>query len=192
MADNTNASTRQADVSVLTFPPLVHIIFGLGLEIVFVVGCVMSMQTTESWVLSLQKVSITIDASIFSQFPQFFTGTMDMNTSIAFVTAFATQCVLLVTKIGLPAVHAAVARQHANRIVTEAMRKSARTRMGIWQFSSFCALAVNALSDIIYSWHLGFLQSIFFSGIMFVATFYMGTWGVHNIVAGLHQDSKEG
>ena len=182
---------KNENVAVLMFPPLVHVMFGIGLEAVFTVGCVMSMQTTEAWILHQQSASIAPDLSIFLQFPAFFAGTLPMDAGIAFVAAFATQCVLLVTKIGLPAVHAQVARKHANRPVTEAMRKSANARMALWNFFSFVALAVNALADIVYSWHLGFLQALFFSAVMFVATFYMGTWGIQNITAGMTNYDKE-
>jgi hypothetical protein len=183
-------SGNPENTAILMFPSIVHVVFGIGLVGVFIVGCVMSMQTTEAWILSLQAAKMTPDGSIFLQFPQFFDGSLSMDVGIAFVAAFATQCVLLVTKIGLPAVHAQIARKHVNKPVTDAMRKSARTRMVAWNFFSFVALAVNALSDIVYSWHLGFWQALFFSGVMFVATFYMGTWGIHNIVAGMTSDKE--
>lgn len=184
------ATTEAQDLSVLRFPALVHVLLGLTLEGAFFIGCIMSMQTTEAWTLSTQDVKMTPDFSILSQFPLFFSGQLDQDHSIAFIAALMTQLVLLVTKIGLAVVHARVARQHEGQPVTEAMRKSAKARMGIWNVLQYIALGVNALSDLVYSWHLGFLQSLFFGGVMFVGTFYFGTWGIQNIAAGMYHENK--
>ncbi|TMC16390.1 MAG: hypothetical protein E6J34_20125 [Chloroflexi bacterium] len=178
-------SANQTDTSILLFPPIVHVLFGIVLVIVFLVGCIMSMQTSESWIRSLQQASLAPDIAIFGQFPLFFTGKMDEDTSIAFVFAFTVQCVLLVTKIGLASVHARVAKKLGNVTPTALMQKSAKRRMSVWGWLSNIALALNAIADIVYAWHLGFWQAMAFSAVMFIATFYLGTFGIQNISAGM-------
>jgi hypothetical protein len=172
------------DTSILLFPPIVHVLFGIVLECVFLIGCIMSMQTSEAWIMSLQHASLAPDFNIFGQFPRFFTG-MGEDESIAFVFAFIVQCVLLVAKIGLATVHARVAKKLGNVAPTAAMQKSAKRRMSAWNWLSGIALTLNAIADIVYAWHLGFLQSLAFSGVMFLATFYLGTIGIQNITAGM-------
>jgi hypothetical protein len=184
MADATQH--QPSDTAILMFPPIVHVIFGIVLECVFLVGCIMSMQTSEAWIMSLQHASLAPDFNIFGQFPRFFTG-MSEDESIAFVFAFIVQCVLLVSKIGLATVHAVVASKRRSLPQTLDMQKSAKARMSIWNWLSRIALALNAIADIVYAWHLGPLQSLAFSAVMFLATFYLGTFGIQNISAGMGQ-----
>lgn len=184
MADATATTSPKADTSILVFPPLVHVVFGFMLLIVWLVGNIMSMQTSESFLLSIQNVRMSPDLTIFAQFPQFFTGALSEDIAIAFVFAFVTQMVLLTAKIGLASVHARVNKKHGIA-ATEAMIKSARARVWTWNVLSGMALILNAVADMVYSGHLGFFQSLFFSAVMFVATFYLGTFGIQNISAGM-------
>lgn len=182
-------STTQQDTSILLFPPIVHVLFGIVLVGVFLIGCIMSMQTSEAWIRGFQQASLAPDFNIFGQFPRFFTG-MPEDESIAFVFAFIVQCVLLVSKIGLATVHAYVARKHGSVAPTVAMQKSARARMAAWNWLSRIALGLNAIADVVYAWHLGLLQAFAFSAVMFLATFYLGTFGIQNIAAGMSANQQ--
>jgi hypothetical protein len=184
-APTASSSGGSTDTSILLFPPIVHVILGFVLVGVFVIGCIMSMQTSEAWIRSLQSASLAPDFNIFGQFPRFFTGGMGEDESIAFVFAFTVQCVLLVAKIGLATVHARVARKLGNIPQTAGMQKSAKRRMSAWNWLSGIALALNAIADVVYAWHLGFFQALAFSAVMFLATFYLGTFGIQNISAGM-------
>jgi hypothetical protein len=181
----STSSSSSYDTAILTFPPIVHVLFGIVLEIVFVVGCIMSMQTSEAWLLSFKDASLAPNLSIFNQFPMFFSGTLGEDTTIAFVFAFTVQMILLTAKIGLATVHARIGKKHGMSTPTGAMQKSARRRTIMWNWLSGISLALNALADLYYSWHLGFLQSVAFSVAMFLATFYLGTFGIQNISAGM-------
>jgi hypothetical protein len=181
-----NQKKEDQDTSILLFPPIVHVLFGIVLVSVFIIGCIMSMQTSEAWIRNLQNASLAPDFNIFGQFPRFFTGGMGEDESIAFVFAFTVQCVLLVSKIGLASVHARVAKKLGGNIPqTAAMQKSAKHRMSAWNWLSGIALALNAIADIVYAWHLGVWQALAFSAVMFLATFYLGTYGIQNIAAGI-------
>ena len=185
VAQQQQKTSPDTDTSILLFPPIVHVLFGIVLVGVFLIGCIMSMQTSEAWIRSLQSASLAPDLNIFGQFPHFFTGEMGEDESIAFVFAFTVQCVLLVTKIGLASVHARVARKLGNVSPTAAMQKSAKRRMSAWSWLPGIALTLNAIADIVYAWHLGVWQALAFSAVMFIATFYLGTFGIQNISAGM-------
>ena len=142
------AAPRKQDTSVMRWPPAVPIVVGLVLISFFCVGCLMSMQTTEAWVLGWEA-KMTPDATIMLQIPKFFDGTLSEDVAIGFIVAFTIQLILLITKIGLPFVHAYIARKHAGKPSTDAMEKSAKSRMAIWNFAQFSSLAMTAWADLL-------------------------------------------
>ena len=172
------------ETAILIFPPLVHVIFGIVLEIVWVCASIMSMQTTEAWFLSIGNPSLKLDLSIFAQFPGFFDGSLAPSVYAAFVFAFSIQCVLLTAKIGLASVHARIARKH-DVPATAQVLKSAKNRALVWNILSTSALILNGIADAVYSYSFGFFQSVAFCAVLFLVTFYLGTFGIQNITAGM-------
>jgi hypothetical protein len=150
----------------------------------FGIGCLMSVQTTEAWYLGL-AAQMTPDATIIAQVPQFFDGSLPAQYDAAFCVAFGIQAVLLMTKLGLSTVHAFIEAKSAGEPTSEAMKKAAKTRGGIWDFAQWTCLLINAWADLVYTWQLGWWQALVFGGVMFVLTFYFGTWGMQCVAYGM-------
>ena len=185
MADTpTQTRTNAPETAILALPPLVHVIVGFILLGVWIVASIMSMQTTEAWLLGITDPTIRPDLTILAQFPRFFDGSLPPKTMTAFVFAFSIQCVLLTSKIGLAVVHARMGHKHSVPL-TEAVAKSARNRAGVWNFLSIATLLLNAIADAVYSAEFGFFQAVAFCGVLFLVTYYLGTFGIQNISAGM-------
>lgn len=175
------------DTAILIFPPIVHVIFGGVLLLIWILANMMQVQTSEAWFLGTESARNLIpNMTIFTQFGDFFSGHMGTAEQItAFVFAWLIQSVLLVTKIGLARVQMHVAKRYGNAAPTETMIRSARRRVSIWNSLSVIIIVLNSIADFSYVSHLGIWQQIAFVAVLTIATFYFGTFGIQNITAGI-------
>jgi hypothetical protein len=189
MADTTastsSTSRSHTDLAVLTFPPIVHVIWGLMLLAGMVIGTMMQVQTTQAWVLGV-SADWHPNFNIFSQFPQFWNGGMDAAQFVAFIVGWGSQFVLMTIKIGLARAQTHVMQRYAHGIApSDAALRSARLRMGFWSLVSWGIVIGDSLTDWLFVSQMGFLQHLLYVLVLFLSTFYFGTWGIHNLAAGL-------
>lgn len=191
MAQNapTNTPARsqspQHDVSMLIFPPIVHTVWGMVLLVGFVLGMMLQIQSTEAWMLGEKAAALTPDISVFAQFPDFFSRHLPPDVSTAFLVAWAVELTYITIKIGTARPQSHVLRRYGGGSMSEAVLKSARIRAGVWSVLSWAILAFNAFTDWTYSTSLGGWQQLAFIVIVGCTTFFFGTLGIQNLVAGM-------
>ncbi len=189
-APSTGASVSH--ISRLVYPPIVHVIWGLLLIGVFVIGSMLQVQTSEAWMLNASDPGVWIpNMNLFSQFPQFWNGHMDAHHAIAFIFAWGVQVVLITCKIGTMRVQAHVMKKWGGSTsVHPEMVANAKHRGWGWDILSGLLILFNSIVDCIYAWSLGPIQAIVFMLVLFLNNFYAGTHGIQNVAGGIAEMRK--
>lgn len=190
--NNPTASAKPAaksqEVGIMTFPPLVHLTWGIILLLGNIIGNMLQVQSTQSWLLG-GHADWRLDWGVWSQWPLFLSGHMtEPRQIIAFIGAWGAQLILMTSKIGTSFVQSHVAQRHATAAHrTESVIKEAAVRIGIWNFLAWGIIIIDSATDWGFSAGLGFWQQLFFVSVTFLMTFYFGSWGIMNIVSGIHR-----
>jgi|SRR5581483_8234169 len=185
--NGTPSPTPNADDAVrgiMVYPPIVHIVWGGALLVANLVGNMLQVESTQSWILG-GTPSLRLDLSIWSQWPLFLHGGLSQYQNVAFIASWGAQFILMTSKIGTSFVAARSAQKHgtpAHRVAT--VVKEASIRVGFWNFLAWAIILFDSVTDWNFANGLGFLQQVFFVAVTFLMTFYCGTWGVMNLVSG--------
>ncbi len=185
---STASATTSGDsstIGIMTYPPLVHLIWGGALLVGNVVGNMLQVESTQSWFLGGTPY-LRLDWGIWSQWPAFVHGQLGQYQTIAFIASWGAQFVLMTSKIGTTFIVARAAQKHgtpAHKVAS--VVKEASIRVGFWNFLAWAIILFDSITDWNFSNGLGFWQQLFFVAVTFLMTFYFGTWGVMNIVSGL-------
>lgn len=180
----TTSSTTIA-TGIMTYPPIVHIVWGIILLAGNIAGNMLQIQSTQAWFLG-EKLDWHLDFGIWSQWPLFLHGGMDAPHTVAFIGSWGAQFILMTSKIGTSFIQARALEKHgtsAHRV--ESVVKEAVVRVGVWNFLAWGIILFDSLTDWNYSNGMGFLQQTFFVAVTFLLTFYCGSWGIMNIVSGI-------
>src|SRR2546423_219915 len=176
-------ASAKAEASVFTFPPIVHLVWGVLLIAGNVFGNMMQVTSTQAWFLH-EDSNWVPNLSLFGQFPAFFNGQMDPHQNVAFIASWGAQFVLMTTKIGLGYVQANTMQRYGNAAhISEHIVKAAKVRMGFWNGLSWLIILCDSILDWNFANTMGFWQQLLYVSVTFLTTFYSGTWGVQNIVA---------
>lgn len=172
-------STDTTHQDVFFLPPIVLLAVGFILTLVWGFGNYVSIVTTEAWFLGKNGGNLI---------PIFLSdGVFNSRIAIAFFFAFIIQCVLVIVKIGLIDTHVVTTTKHnGNVVISENTLRDARNQALLWKCIAYVILFLNAFADLLYSQDLGIVQSWAFCGVLFVCTFYFGTFGIMCITAGLN------
>jgi hypothetical protein len=188
MADttaNTGTAAKQHDISMLVFPPIVHVVWGLVLIGGFILGMMMQIQSTEAWMLGESTQSLVPDFSIFQQFPDFISRHMAPGVSVAFLVAWSVELIYITLKIGTARPRAHAMRKYGVGTVTDAVVRSAAIRAAIWSVVSWGIFLFNAFTDWQYATSLGGWQQVAWIIVVGATTFYAGTHGIQQLSAGV-------
>src|SRR5712691_3149353 len=178
-------------ISRLAYPPIVHVVWGLFLLVVFVFGTMLQVQTNEAWMLHSENPSMWApNLNLFLQFPQFWNGHMDAKHTVAFLFAWGVQVIMITCKIGLARVQVAVVKKYGQHLSHEDIAKAARRRGWVWDVCSGLIVLGNSVTDFFYASSLGLLQQIAFTVVLFLTTFFSGTHGIQHIAVGIEDMRK--
>lgn len=181
-----NAPAKQHDVSMLVFPPIVHAVWGVVLLIGFFFGMLLQMQSTEAWMQGEHAASLVPNLGFLAQFPDFLGGHLSPGASTSFLVAVIVEMTYVTIKLGTARPQAHIMRKYSGAgVMTDAIVQSARIRRVLWSVISWGIILFNAFTDWQYSTDLGGWQQLAFIVIVGAATFYFGTFGVQNLVAGV-------
>lgn len=187
------AGASVSHISRLVYPPIVHIIWGIILLGVFVIGSLLQVQTSEAWMLNTNDPGGWIpNMNLFMQFPQFWSGQMDAHHAVAFIFAWGLQIVLVTCKIGTMRSQSQVMRKWGGTSQAHPeMVTNARWRGWGWDIGSLLLLLFNSIVDGLYAWSLGPLQALVFTVVLFLNNFYAGTHGIQNLAGGIAEMRKD-
>jgi len=198
MADQTTTTTQRSSasathVSRLVYPPIVHVVWGAILVLIFLLGCLIQMQTNEAWFLHAEDPSSWIPRlNFFLQFPAFWNGQLPANQSVAFLGAVCIQIVMLTAKIGMARVQLEMIKRYGSGNLSHEEIVRAANRRG-WFWDILCNLIIlgNSITDFLYAQPLGFLQSLVFTAVIFLTSFYAGSHGVQHLTIGIADMRKK-
>jgi len=180
------ASKGSTEIGIMTFPPIVHLIWGVLLLIGNIGGNMLQVQSTESWFLKTPN-ALRLNFGIWAQWGDFAQGHLSTPMMIAFVAAWGAQFILMTSKIGTGFVTSYSAQKNGTSAHNVAsLVKEAQVRMGIWNFLAWAIIVIDSGTDWNFSSGVGILQQCFFVAVTFLTTFYFGTWGIMNLVAGVN------
>lgn len=186
MADQpATASTTHA--SRLVYPPIVHVIWGAILIVIFLLWCLIQMQTNEAWFLHSEDPSAWIPRlNFFMQFPQFWNGDLGARQSVAFLGSVCIQVIMLTTKIGMARVQLEMVKRYGGGSLShEEIVRAARRRGWFWDVLSNLIILGNSITDFIYAGPLGFIQQVVFAVVIFLTSFYAGSHGLQHLTIGI-------
>lgn len=181
------ASPTSADDAVrgiMVYPPIVHLVWGGALLVGNLVGNMLQVESTQSWILG-GTPTLRFDLSIWSQWPLFLHGGLSQYQNVAFIASWGAQFILMTSKIGTSFVAARSAQQHgtpAHRVAS--VVKEANLRVGFWNVLAWAIILMDSITDWNFASGLGMFQQLFFVAVAFLLTFFCGTWGVMNLVSG--------
>jgi hypothetical protein len=179
------ASKGSTEIGIMTFPPIVHLGWGAILLVGNIAGNMMQVQSTESWFLGTGN-AWRLNFGIWAQWGEFAQGHMSTSMMIAFIAAWGAQFILMTSKIGTGFVSSYNAQKNGTSAHNVAsLIKEAQVRMGIWNFLAWAIIVFDSGTDWNFSSGVGMWQQCFFVAVTFLTTFYFGTWGIMNIVAGI-------
>lgn len=184
------AGGKRTSLALFIFPPVLHIAWGIVLILANLAANMMQVQSTQAWFL-YEAASWRLNFAIWGQFAQFWNGQMDPRHTVAFIASWGAQIVLMTIKLGTGYISSnALARNGNPAHHDEAMIKQAEMRMALWNILSWLIVIIDTLTDWGFSSGMGFWQQMFFCSITFLGTFYCGTWGIQNLVAGIGRMRK--
>jgi hypothetical protein len=181
----TTSGTADATVGIMTYPPVVHLIWGGALLVGNLVGNMLQVESTQSWFLGGTPY-LHLDWGIWSQWPLFLHGQLDSHQTVAFIASWGAQFVLMTSKIGTTFVRARAAQKHgtpAHRIAS--VIKEAELRLGFWNFLAWGIILFDTIADWTYANGMGLWQQLFFISVTFLMSFFFGTWGIMHLVSGV-------
>ncbi len=162
---STASATTSGDsstIGIMTYPPLVHLIWGGALLVGNVVGNMLQVESTQSWFLGGTPY-LRLDWGIWSQWPAFVHGQLGQYQTIAFIASWGAQFVLMTSKIGTTFIVARAAQKHgtpAHKVAS--VVKEASIRVGFWNFLAWAIILFDSITDWNFSNGLGFWQQLFF------------------------------
>jgi hypothetical protein len=184
-SSSASSSSDDAVRGIMVYPPIVHLVWGGALLVANLVGNMLQVESTQSWILG-GTPSLRLDLSIWSQWPLFLHGGLTQYQNVAFIASWGAQFILMTSKIGTSFVAARSAQKHgtpAHKVAT--VVKEASIRVGFWNFLAWAIILFDSITDWNFANGLGILQQLFFVAVTFLMIFYCGTWGVMNIVSGV-------
>lgn len=186
MADMSTSSAKGTEIGIMSFPPIVHLLWGIALLIGNIGGNMLQVQSTEAWFLGTHN-ELQLNFGVWAQWGDFGSGHMSGSMMIAFVAAWGAQFVLMTSKIGTSFVTSHSAMRNATVAHNVAsLVKEAQVRVGLWNFLAWGIIIMDSLTDWNFSNGVGIGQQLFFVVVAFLTTFYFGTWGIMHVTAGIN------
>jgi len=187
MAVNNPSSSAKHDIAFISHWPVLFILGGLLCVGGWLYANMLQVLSSQAWFLhSENSANIFAPQNVFVQFPLFWSGRLSPDLAMAFIFAWGSQLIMLISKLGI-AMAQAYAVQKFGGTPTAGAVKGAQARMWVWRAISFLVLFLDFWTDWGYAAKEGPGQQFFFVVVVGALVYYAGTIGMQWIVFGIHR-----